>query len=268
MNLTGPFQLEVFCDHTMAPGAHQGHFPSPKHTLQEAHVQFILTASLDVDLCRPLQTFWDSHWNVCVTLYKGLFSSASVQPLPVLKHSLNVCTDMNTQFIKYLLTTTLQGHARSPHLGVTMHKFQTCSRSVFSSAKISLVKSNSFWYRNRAWPIKGSPDTNWKMQRRGRGDGSIGPKQTAHQALCLRLCFLRRLSKASILFLCVSGSRKLELACLNPPATNLLEQKRVWDGDEENIGVFSTPADSCSSLRKGTKIFHKSLSAQRCFWNT
>lgn len=37
-------------------------------------------------------------------------------------------------------------------------------------------------------------------------------------------------------------------SCLNPPAMNLLEQKRVWDGDEENIGVFSTPADSCSSL--------------------
>ena len=46
---------------------------------------------------------------------------------------------------------------------------------------------------------------------------------------------------------------------MNPPAMNLLEQKRVWDGDEENIGVFSTPADSCSSLQKGTEVFHKSL---------
>lgn len=218
-----------------------------------------------VDLCRSFETVT----GMCVSL-----STKDCSPLLLCSHFLSsntvsdVCTDMNTQFIKYLLTTTLQGHAHSPHLGVTMHKFQTCSRSVFSSAKISLVKSNHFWYRNRAWPIKGSPDTNWKMQRKERWDGSIGPKQTAHQALCLRLCFPGRLSKASILFLCVSGSRKLEFACLNPPATNLLEQKRVWDGDEENIGVFSTPADSCSSLRKGTKIFHKSLSAQRCFWNT
>lgn len=123
-------------------------------------------------------------------------------------------------------------------------------------AKIPFAKSNHFWYRNRAWPNKGSPCRKWKVQRRGRWDSS---KQTAHLALCLRLCFLGRLSKASTLFLCASGSGKLELPCLNPPAMNLLEQKRVWDGDEENIGVFSTPADSCSSLRKGTQIFHESL---------
>lgn len=56
---------------------------------------------------------------------------------------------------------------------------------------------------------------------------------------------------------------KIELTCSNPPAMNLLEQKRVWDGDEENIGVFSTVADSCSFLQKGTEIFHKYCHALR-----
>lgn len=171
----------------------------------------------------------------------------------------DVCTDMNTEFLKYLLTTTLQGHAQSPHLDVTVHKYQICSRSIFSSAKISLVKSNHFWYRSRAWPVNEVHTRTGRCRGRGRWDGSISSKQTAHQALCLGLSFLGRLFKASILFLRVSGSGKLEFTCLNPPTTNLLEQKRAWDGDEENTGVFSTPADSCSSLQKETEIFHKSL---------
>lgn len=56
---------------------------------------------------------------------------------------------------------------------------------------------------------------------------------------------------------------KIELTCSNPPAMNLLEQKRVWDGDEENTGVFSTLADSCNSLQKRTEIFHKYCHALR-----
>lgn len=94
-----------------------------------------------------------------------------------------------------------------------MHRYQTCSRSVFSSAKISLVKSNHFWYRNRrlgrAWPSKGRPYMNWMMQRRGRWDGWISSKQTAYQAWCLskqRARFLGRLSKCLNPLLCVSGS--------------------------------------------------------------
>lgn len=43
---------------------------------------------------------------------------------------------------------------------------------------------------------------------------------------------------------------------------NLLEQKRVWDGDEENIGVFSTPADSCSSEKRNTDIPQVSLATE------
>lgn len=43
---------------------------------------------------------------------------------------------------------------------------------------------------------------------------------------------------------------------------NLLEQKRVWDGDEENIGVFSTPADSCSSEKGNTDIPQVSLGTE------
>lgn len=77
MIFTGPFHLDVFCDHTMALGAHQGHFPSPKHLLQEEHVQFILTASVDmwtsVDLDAP---FEQSLKCVCITVYKAFFSSA------------------------------------------------------------------------------------------------------------------------------------------------------------------------------------------------
>ncbi|KAM6379397.1 LOW QUALITY PROTEIN: uncharacterized protein MYH16 [Pluvialis apricaria] len=34
---------------------------------------------------------------------------------------------------------------------------------------------------------------------------------------------------------------KIELTCLNPPAMNLLEQKRVWDRDEENIAYDFSP---------------------------
>lgn len=92
------------------------------------------------------------------------------------------------------------------------------------------------------------------VEERERWDGSIGSEQTGTESQPLLPGEV--IQGLNPVPLC---SGKLELACWNPPAMNLLEQKRVWDGDEENIGVFSTPADSCSSLQKGAQIFHKSL---------
>lgn len=92
------------------------------------------------------------------------------------------------------------------------------------------------------------------VEERERWDGSIGSEQTGTESQPLLPGEV--IQGLNPVPLC---SGKLELACWNPPAMNLLEQKRVWDGDEGSIGVFSTPADSRSSLQKGAQIFHKSL---------
>lgn len=91
MILTGPFQLDVFCHHTMALGAHQEHFPSPKHLLQEAHVhvQFILTTSLDIWTFVDLDAPFETVPGMCASLStKDCSPQPSVKPLPALKHSL------------------------------------------------------------------------------------------------------------------------------------------------------------------------------------
>lgn len=89
MILTGPFHLDVFCDHTMALDAHQGHFPSPKHLLQEAHVQFILIASLDTWTFVDLDALFETVPGMCASLStKHSSPLPSEQPLPALKHSL------------------------------------------------------------------------------------------------------------------------------------------------------------------------------------
>lgn len=185
MSLTDPFHLDVFCDHTMAPGAHQGHFPSPKHLLQEAHVQFILTASLDmrtlVDLDAPFETVPGMcHHSLQSILLLCLLSSHFL-----LSGGLWCVHRHEHTIYKIFINYHSSGSCpfSSPWCDLAVHKYQTCSRSMFISANIYFAKSNHFWYRNRAWPIKGSSYTKWKMQRRGRWDGSVGSKQTAEQAV-------------------------------------------------------------------------------------
>lgn len=88
MIFTGPFQVDVFCDDTMALGAHQGHFPSP-NLLKEAQVQFILKASLDMWTFADLDAPFETLPVMCASLStKDSSPLPSMQPLPALKHGL------------------------------------------------------------------------------------------------------------------------------------------------------------------------------------
>lgn len=148
-----------------------------------------------------------------ITLYKAFFSSAFWAATSSSQAVSDVCTDMNTQFIKYLLTTTLQGHAPSPHLDVTL----LCTNIRHVPGQFLSVQT--FLLLNQTISGTGTEPGQLKEVHtrsgrcRGEGDGmALLALNKLQSRQCLRLCFLGRLSKASILFLCASGSGKLELA--------------------------------------------------------
>lgn len=149
---------------------------------------------------------------------------------------------MNTQFIKYLLTTTLQGHAPSPHLDVTL----MCTN--IRPIPGQFLSLQTFLLLNQTISGTGTEPGQLKevhtRSGRCRGKGDEMALLALNKPRCVSDFvswggYPRPQSSSSVPVAQGSWSWRL-----NPPAMNLLEQKRVWDGDEENTGVYSTAADS------------------------